>query len=311
MSDRKRFASRVVLAIGAFVVPLVSAELGARLFLPPPPANAFPGLMPNEIADPELLWRSRPNFTGNDVYGPMDQEGFRALPGADRISPDATVILSLGESTTFGFNLPCRDTYSYLVERRLRARGHDVRVLNAGTRGWTTFQSTRFLELNIEHIHPQVVLFYHESNDFLPTTFRSLAFRGAGLTDSQAARVTSRRSPFLRLADKSRFLTWLRLLASRAEATAMVRHFASREHLDVLRVGTIPYDGLPETTPDADKPWMENVNQLVRVPDSEREALLKRLVLVTRAHNARLVLMRLGESNHPVSGRSAQIDAPR
>jgi acyl-CoA thioesterase-1 len=55
---------------------------------------------------------------------------FAAEPGPIRI-------VALGDSLTAGFNLPQREAFPAQLERALRARGHNVEVLNAGVSGDT------------------------------------------------------------------------------------------------------------------------------------------------------------------------------
>lgn len=47
-------------------------------------------------------------------------------------------LLALGDSLTAGYGLPHSDSFPTVLEAALRARGHDVRVLNAGVSGDTT-----------------------------------------------------------------------------------------------------------------------------------------------------------------------------
>jgi acyl-CoA thioesterase-1 len=52
----------------------------------------------------------------------------------------ATVhIVAFGDSATAGYLVPHRDAYPAQLQAALRAKGHDVRVLNAGRNGDTTF----------------------------------------------------------------------------------------------------------------------------------------------------------------------------
>jgi acyl-CoA thioesterase-1 len=48
-----------------------------------------------------------------------------------------TVIVALGDSLTAGLGLPQDDAFPAMLERALKARGHDVRVVNAGVSGDT------------------------------------------------------------------------------------------------------------------------------------------------------------------------------
>ncbi|MDH7798060.1 acyl-CoA thioesterase-1 [Beijerinckia sp. GAS462] len=49
----------------------------------------------------------------------------------------ATRVLALGDSLTAGYNLPADAMFPVVLERRLRAAGHDVEVVNAGVSGDT------------------------------------------------------------------------------------------------------------------------------------------------------------------------------
>lgn len=51
--------------------------------------------------------------------------------------PGETVIVALGDSLTAGFGLPQDQSFSVQLERALRARGRNVRVVNAGASGDT------------------------------------------------------------------------------------------------------------------------------------------------------------------------------
>ena len=57
-----------------------------------------------------------------------------ALPAA----AEEVVIAALGDSLTQGYGLPAEDGFVPQLERWLQARGHDVRMINAGVSGDTT-----------------------------------------------------------------------------------------------------------------------------------------------------------------------------
>src|SRR6185503_19379918 len=65
--------------------------------------------------------------------------------------------------------------------------GRRVSVVNAGVFVYSSFQSLKFLELRAPPIEPDVVLFYHEVNDYLPSTLRDSSNDefGARMTDRQ------------------------------------------------------------------------------------------------------------------------------
>ena len=54
------------------------------------------------------------------------------------VAQAATIIVALGASNTYGRGVARSEAYPAQLERLLRARGHDVRVINAGINGDTT-----------------------------------------------------------------------------------------------------------------------------------------------------------------------------
>jgi acyl-CoA thioesterase I len=59
--------------------------------------------------------------------------GFSAV----RADPSETVIVALGDSLTAGYGLPQDQSFPAQLEAALKARGHNVRVINAGVSGDT------------------------------------------------------------------------------------------------------------------------------------------------------------------------------
>jgi lysophospholipase L1-like esterase len=265
------------------------------------PYGAFPGLSANEIEDSELLWRHRPGYQAD---GPINSHGFRGAEFPLEKDPAVYRIVSLGESTSYGDGVEWQETYSFRLEEMLRARGYAVQVINAGVRAWTTYQSTRFLELEIANLKPDLVLFYHEVNDFLPTTFRGLKMHGAGMSDIELIELMSRRRWLWWTLRNSRLLSHLRLHYARSQASETLKAVGEKVDRDVLLIPMLPYSAIQDTEPGTDKPWLENENRLVRVPDHEREKSLRRLIELVRSHGVELILL---HPTYPISRRHRDI----
>ena len=109
---------------------------------------------------------------------------------------DEVRILSLGESSTFGVGVPDDQTYTVLIPRLLKDRFPSRRftALNAGVSAWSSFQSLKYLELRGLDLDPDIVLFYHELNDYLPSTLRDSSNTeiGARKTDRELYQSRSR-----------------------------------------------------------------------------------------------------------------------
>lgn len=306
----------LVLAAGSLVFFLGLLELFAHRANSEIPerlarADAL-GMAQLEQRDPELFWRYRPNqdvpwqkirVRTND-FGLRDRIRTREKPGG------VFRILSLGESTTFGARLEATENYSYLLEQLLNADpmvGRRVEVWNCGICSYTSYQSVKWLERDGLSFQPDLVLFYHEMNDFLPTYHRTGDGHALGLgrTDRELAAMSRRLGPLVVLLEKSHFYRWLRirvlLTASRAMAPALERRrrvyleAGSPEYDPALKL-RMPWQSLPIAAGDPTGwpdplPYMANPNTLCRVPDPDRLALLGELVQVLRERGVDLVLI--------------------
>ena len=275
-----------------------------------------------EVPDPDLVWRYRPN---QDLVASYPPEGKREVPPVrvrtnafglrdrDRTRekpPGVFRILSLGESTTFGDKLEASESYSYRLEEILnadRGLGRRVEVWNCGIPSYSTYQSLRWLELDGLGFQPDLVLFYHEINDFLPTFHRTGDGQALGLgrTDRELGAARRRVGPLIRLLEKSHFYRWLRIrvllaasraLAPTAKAPAPAKGAAPDTPYDEVLQLRFPWRTLPRDQPGvtawpATLPYMENANPLCRVPDPDRLALLTRLIGTLRERKIDLVLI--------------------
>lgn len=175
------FASIVVFLFLAFV------ETASRLFLPEPQDSplyiynpgAGPLLLqaPLAISDSYLLWKNRPgvDITDAGVRVRTNELGMRGGT-VERKKPDGVFrILSLGESTSFGYAVEEQETYSHVLEQLLNENRSDesYSVLNAAVSGYSMVQSYEYLRRHGISFEPDVVLLYHGFNDFLPRQYVS------------------------------------------------------------------------------------------------------------------------------------------
>ncbi len=85
-------------------------------------------------------------------------------------APDAaarTRVLALGDSFVEGYSVPLASTVTQVLERRLRAGGQDVDVINGGTGGYSTDQEYLFYQGEGLKYDPRVVLLFFYYNDVL------------------------------------------------------------------------------------------------------------------------------------------------
>jgi hypothetical protein len=263
-----------------------------------------------EVRDPDLFWRYRPNqdLESGGMRVQTNAFGLRDRPRSREKPPGLFRILSLGESTTFGYLLDAGQSYSALLEQLLnKDAGRPVEVWNCGVCSYTTYQSVKWLTRDGLSFQPDLVLFFHEMNDFLPTYHRTGEGHALGLgrTDRELAVMSRRLGPLAQFLDQSAFYRWLRirvlLAASRALSPALDRRqrvyleTGSPEYDPALRL-RMPWTSLPVAAarpsdwPDP-LPFMANANPLCRVPDPDRVALLGELVQTLRARGVDLVLI--------------------
>ena len=317
MSQRVRNAlAGFALAAGSLVVFLGLLELFAHRANSEVPerlarADAM-GMARLEQRDPEIFWRYRPNqdFEWQKIRVQTNAFGLRDRARTREKPPGVFRILSLGESTTFGDQLEATESYSYLLEELLnadRGAGRPVEVWNCGICSYTSYQSVKWLERDGLSFQPDLVLFFHEMNDFLPTYHRTGDGHALGLgrTDRELAAMSRRLGPLAQLLEKSAFYRWLRirvlLAASRALAPGLDRRqrvyleTGSPEYDPALKL-RMPWQALPVAAADPNAwpdplPYMANPNPLCRVPDPDRVALLTELVQTLRTRGVDLVLI--------------------
>lgn len=123
------------------------------------------------LYDPDLFWKLTPNTRLNRQVT-TNSLGLRG-PEIEAKKANEFRILSLGESTTFGLQLPIEATYSFRLEQLMGpVEGGTVRVINAGVPGYSIFQGLAYLRCCGLALKPDAVLLYFGFNDFLPISYR-------------------------------------------------------------------------------------------------------------------------------------------
>jgi lysophospholipase L1-like esterase len=203
------------------------------------------------VPDYLLFFRMPPN---SPITNSLGLRG----PEVGKKPEDEFRILSLGESSTFGWRLQEHQTYSFVLERRLgRTDGRRVRVVNAGVPAYTSFQGLIYLRYRGMDLAPDAVLVYFGANDFTPITFRTTRSApkrdNVGMTDREL--FERRRNPLVRIASL--------LLA----------------YSNLFRVAALNSDAPTVAQPRS------------RVPPADRRWVLRELREVCRAHGVRLVVV--------------------
>lgn len=165
MRNRLRAALKYLLYLAVVCgVLLLAIEGGLRLFFGLPR-----GLFYFRPIDNSALYR--PNVTIDLVFGPIPYRvrinslGFRG-PDITREKPaGVTRIIALGDSVTDGFYVENENTYPYQLERRLRATGASVEVVNAARGNSSIDREIEIYKKFCATLDPDAVVLLFVSND--------------------------------------------------------------------------------------------------------------------------------------------------
>jgi lysophospholipase L1-like esterase len=173
MSEKPRrrfgFLRDAAVSLGVVVVLWAGCEAALRSVRPQVSHTEWLDGRSRALADSVLGHRYRPGakavqrtpeFT---VEYDIDAEGRRA-----GTRTDATLgvrVLVLGDSFTFGDGVAAAEVWTAVMERRLRERGVDVDVFNAGVEGYNTNAEAHYLFELEPSVKPDVVVLGFVAND--------------------------------------------------------------------------------------------------------------------------------------------------
>jgi lysophospholipase L1-like esterase len=254
---------KVLMSLAVLAGLLTLGEIGCRLVwsvsdLSLSPENA------HLIDHPTRLWVQAPNARFElPEHGTLvtNELGLRDDPVVLPKPPGEHRILSLGESSTWGHGVQRGETYSAQLEALLLQKGRSANVINAGVPAWTIQQSAVYLAEEGARLQPDVVLVYHQTNDFLPT----------GAVDAH--------NPLVKLTTTDRVLIDRR----RPLAPLLQVLFSSRLYLALRNAMLRMPSDLPQAGTVTGGP--------VRVPAPDRRAALDELRTTTTAIGAQLVVV--------------------
>jgi hypothetical protein len=148
-----------------FLATLLLAEIGARIFLPPPGLQPFPPNQPAQllIKHPDRSYAYRPGFSGTVHDAPhtvavaINERGMRDDP----VSPGEPIdVLAVGDSFTAGYMVNADQAWPERLEHYLSTSGTSpraARVLNGGVSGYSLKQ-IRLAAQDYSNLQPDVVV---------------------------------------------------------------------------------------------------------------------------------------------------------
>lgn len=262
--------------------------------------------------DVDLIWSLKPNYRVKieDILYETNSLGLRS-PAVGPKKDGEFRILSLGESTTFGMRVEARQTYSAQLQKLLnqaapgggaKEKHPDYRVINAGVSAYSSTQSLQYLKLRGLKLAPDMVLFYHEVNDYLPTTVRDTGNHelGISLTDRQLIQALHHKVS-RRLYQVSAVYRLLRNFFARYRIQTFQRDSFQDPY---QRIGHPPgHTGPVVRRADTRKPVQEGAQQVPsRVSEAERRENLAELAALCRRRGIFLVVI------HPSYAASVRHD---
>ncbi len=271
----KSFLANLALLVATGGIVFVACEIGIRIFDSMREAKDVASES-WAIYDPDVSYRPRPNFGDSNADG---------LRGPALATPKERFrVLLLGDSVIYYGN-NAADAIPGQIERAI-ARDSNIaksEVLNAGVRGYTNYQELQYLKHYGLALEPDLVGVAFVLNDLhhVLHKFRIENGKIVGQRYALAAEaVGSVESPLYRLAQKSRFLVWLR------------HKFSVFDNLIDLYAGRSHYSF--EYRPDFNLAWRETAWRDI-------ETQLNEMAALGREHGFRvfLVLFPFGDQLRP------------
>jgi hypothetical protein len=115
--------------------------------------------------NPNQLIRIDDPDTGDVYLDYANSHGWRDVDRSFEKPQGVFRILILGDSVTFGYIVPAEKVFTRVLEKRLRAEGANVEVLNVSYSGWGTHQQYEALKNHGIRYKPDLVIFNATAND--------------------------------------------------------------------------------------------------------------------------------------------------
>jgi lysophospholipase L1-like esterase len=262
----------IFFALLPVLILIVVLEGGARLLGAKPFENIENN--PYMTTPLEMEWVLKPNI---EVQWPNDPEiGVTVKTNSlglrnDEVGPkgkDEMRILFLGDSVVFGTRLPQDKTIPAQLEKKLREEGENIRVINAGVEGYSTFQEYHQLRHIGLALDPDVIVLGFVVNDVYEQYRTMIKFGGDGNYMGVASNELGRKLGGLLY--KSAFLTWLMIKMESSKKSTHSAYAAAGLNYDVTEIFKDPWESHIEEA------WDETMQHILKIKQlaDESEALL-------------------------------------
>ena len=160
------------------LIVLVLFEIGLRMLAPIAITNVGYKNTPNGQRygwgfKPYDLVRTENPDTGKVSFDRVNNKGWRDRDRTYENAINAFRVVVLGDSETFGFIVPKRKTFTWLLEEQFKAKGRNVEIINISYSGWGTSQQLEALEKEGIKYRPDLVVINFSGNDIYDNTIHT------------------------------------------------------------------------------------------------------------------------------------------
>jgi len=162
--------SIVILNVLLFLFLLFTLEIGLRVFAPIGVTNSGYLHSPNGLKygwgfKPYDVVRIEDPDTGEISYDRVNNHGWRDRDRTYVNKKNAFRVVVLGDSEVFGYIVPKRKTFTFLLEERFKNEVKNVEIINIAYAGWGTSQQLEALEKEALLYKPNLIIVNFVGND--------------------------------------------------------------------------------------------------------------------------------------------------
>ena len=167
----KKWVAGFLVIFLSLAIALIGAELLLRLIQPFrfAPKNDFQFGKPvlyRLSRNPDLGYEFRPNTAteAKRITYRINRFGFRDIE--QRFRKKGKRVIIVGDSLTFGWDLPLEETYPFLTREALRSKGSPLEIWAMGVTGYNTVQEYHLIREQALRFDPDLILLQICMNDF-------------------------------------------------------------------------------------------------------------------------------------------------
>lgn len=183
--NQKKIGRAVLLIVIYVTAPFLILEIGMRIWFSNFGTEAeriIYTYSPEDISRASTQYKGIPylNYGLSPEYWRHNSLGYRG-PETTLEKPDGVFrIVAMGGSTTYNGNVDEQDSYPRLLETILREQyGYtNVEVINAGTPGYTTWETLVNFEFRVLDLDPDMIILFQGVNDLAPRVYPPELYRG-------------------------------------------------------------------------------------------------------------------------------------